>query len=407
MHLLNRSGLRLAGIVTVSLAILGGLTLMLYRQRQPAAHFAAGWQALQANDLQSLRTHAAALKDVVGFEPQAHLLKGALLLRTGLFAESVGEFTEAANDPAVRRDALTLGGEALYKLGRFGDAEMILEKAIALDPVNVEAQRWLAAAYYDTGAVFNAIEHLKKVAELAPRDGRPHRLMGLIRKDGEQFKLAIADYRESLSRDPHPADEEQIRVELAESLLRDLQHAAARDAVATCNDSPPVLTIRAQCQLKDGQPEAARALLEQALKADSDFLPALLLGGTLWLDAGQADRAAQILKHAAARHPHDFTVRQKLAQAYHRLGKKELAEQEVARAEAEKKLRREFTDLHEQAATNPRDAALRFRLGQTASALDEPELARMWFRAALALDPKFDTARQALNELSPIPAPGG
>jgi thioredoxin-like negative regulator of GroEL len=64
-----------------------------------------------------------------------------------------------------------------------------------------------------------------------------------------------------------------------------------------------------------------------------------------------------------------------------------------------RKLRLEFSELHERATANPSDVSIRFRLGQVAQQLDRPELAQGWFRAVLAMDPQHEDARRGLAQL--------
>jgi hypothetical protein len=68
-------------------------------------------------------------------------------------------------------------------------------------------------------------------------------------------------------------------------------------------------------------------------------------------------------------------------------------------------LRDRFTELHEEAMKDPADAEIRCQLGVVAGQLDKTDLARSWFKMALALDPDHAEAREALRALSARTAP--
>src|SRR5690606_3901336 len=105
-------------------------------------------------------------------------------------------------------------------------AESVLREAVALDDKQADAHRWLAATYFDLGAMHDAQRHLATVSELAPDDPRPSRLRGLIYKDYEKYTRAVEEYEETLRRQP---DQKDVLFELAFCLakLRQLDRALA------------------------------------------------------------------------------------------------------------------------------------------------------------------------------------
>ncbi len=141
----------------------------------------------------------------------------------------------------------------------------------------------------------------------------------------------------------------------------------------------------------------ARRLLEQALAGMPAHLPALLLAGTIGLEQGNAAAAVDALSRAAVAYPKDYTVRYKLALAYRRLGDKQRADEHARAAEQIKRLREEFSKLHDEAAAQPDNADVRYRLGLMARQLDRPDLARVWFRAVLGINPRHEEARRQLT----------
>ena len=152
----------------------------------PYRHFLAGQEAYSRGDLEAVVTAAKALQGKPGYEPHYHVLRGMLLLGNGRLMEAITEFGHGREHPDTAATAHALSGEALYKAGQFGDAARILGLAVELDPSQIDARRWLAATYYDIGVMHLAMGHLSIVAEQAPDDPRPHRLMAIIDKDFRQ-----------------------------------------------------------------------------------------------------------------------------------------------------------------------------------------------------------------------------
>src|SRR5947199_218337 len=81
----------------------------------------------------------------------------------------------------VRAAALT--GQCLLALGAVREADRVFRSVVAEQPDQVDAHRGLAVIAYDLGQLGEAVEHLRRVAELDAADPRPHRLIGLIYKD--------------------------------------------------------------------------------------------------------------------------------------------------------------------------------------------------------------------------------
>lgn len=375
------------------------------RRKTPDWHFRAGVAAFDENDLDRVLVAAEALHGVDGYEPHRHLLEGMVLLRNGRLFDAIETFGLARHHADTQALAYALSGEALYRAGVFRDAQRILATAIQLDPGQIDARRWLAALYYDVGAMDHALAELRAVAEAAPEDPRPHRLMGLVHKDFERYGEAIRSYQESLRRDPDQPDKEQILVELAECLVRERRHAEALETLGQCRRSAKTLWLEADCRYSQGDAEAARRLVDESLALEPGHLEALDLKATLQLDANDVESAVATLREAVEHHPKDYAVRYRLARAYVRLGDEEAAHEQLALTEELRELRERFTKLHNRAMSDPTSAETRYQLGVVADELNKPDLAESWFKMALALDPDHAGAREALKALVVQAAP--
>lgn len=393
-----RFGLPAASIVAAMVA--AALTHhWLIETRAPGWLFHWGLEAFEAGELDPVVVAADGLRGAPGFEPHVHLLEGMVALRMGRLVEAIQEFGHARDHPQLAGLAYALSGEALYRLRQFRDAERILNQALAIDPQQLHAHRYLAMLYCDLGAMTLAEHHLLAVAEAAPSDPRPHRLLGLIHKDYELYQRAVDDYRQSLARNPHQTDDEAIRLELAECLVKLRNFDEALEEIERCPPSGRRLAIEAECRYGKGDRAEASRLVEEALRLAPRHLDALLLKATLQLDCGDTAGAIRTLEEARTHHPTAYRVRYKLTQAYQRAGRQEDAKREAQATKEYRDLITRFADLHQEAIARPDDLEVRYQLGVTAQRLGRPDLAEAWFTVVLAMDPNHTAARQALASL--------
>lgn len=363
----------------------------------PMSLATAAWEAVDREDGAAARQAIGSLRErgAVGLARvvQARLLvargfsRPALDLLATLPADvTAAADTTAADDADLLRFVHLVRGEAAYRLRLYPLAEQELNAVLALTPDSVDAHRLLAAMAYDAGAIPAAIEHLEATARLAPNDPRPERLLGLIHSDYERYPEAVEHYEESLRRSPDQADRNEVLVELAGSLLKLHRH---REALATLDKLAGGDTadlVRAECLLAIGDRGGARGIVNRILETSPEDLAALRLEGSIDLEDGNPQGAVRPLERGVAKHPRDYLVRLKLAQAYAGAGRE--ADANAARAEAERirALRRTFADLHQEAWARPGDAAVRRRLATMAADLDRPDLEQVWLEAAAAVE---------------------
>ena len=357
----------------------------------PMALATAAWEAVDREDGAAARQAIRSLRErgAVGL---AGVVQARLLVARGfsrpaldLLAALPADAT-AADDADLLRLVHLVRGEAAYRLRLYPLAEQELNAVLAAAPDSVDAHRLLAAMTYDAGAIPAAIEHLEATARLAPTDPRPKRLLGLIHNDYERYPEAVEHYEESLRRSPDQADRNEVLVEMAGSLVKLHRH---REALATLDklaggDAADLL--RAECLLAIGDRGAARGIVNRILETSPDDLGALRLEGSIDLEDGNPQGAVRPLERGVAKHPRDYLVRLKLAQAYAGAGRE--ADADAARAEAERirALRRTFADLHQEAWARPGDADVRRRLATMAADLDRPDLEQVWLEAAAAVE---------------------
>ncbi len=335
-----------------------------------------------------------------GIDPRyAMVLEAALDVQANQWPKAASLLQAPMAFQATAPLAHTLMGQILYRNKQFSAAIPVLNKAIDLDPKQVDAHRWLAACYFDIGATEPAIRELERVSSLAPTDPRPHRTIALIYKDMENFAAAINEYRESLRRSKDFPDRPSVLRELADCLLQVGKHSELDDVLRECAVDPVTLTYAAQSQQARGDRAKANELVSQALAMDPKFVPGLLLKASLSAEAGEFQEAVDILQTAVQMRPLDHRVHYQLAQTFVRLGDKASAEKHATESTRLRDLRVHFSELHAKASINLNDAEIRYQLGLTANQLGMKDLATSWFSAALALNPGHSQAADELNKL--------
>lgn len=384
--------LLVAGIVAVA-----GLAIAWSQCFSPDSGYRRGRQALMNGDREIVLREAERLLATPGYELKGHLLRGLMLSRSRKVDEALPDLEKASHSPELAAEASTAAARCFYSMGRYLEAIDAANAAIALDASSLDARRWLAAAYYDLGAVSHAVVELERINAEAPSDAKPSRLMGLIAKDGEQFTNAVTFYEESLRRAPDQPERETVLLELAECQVKLGRFDDALGTLKQCSRSATALTWEAECQSNLGQFETARDRLNQAIELDRRYFPARLALGKLLLDKGEAESAVKTLQDAIPLNPNNSQAYFQLSQALRLMKKDEEADAALQRMREIQALEREFTDLHEKAASQPTDADIRYRTGELALKLGKPQLAQVWFRAALAINPNHAKARAALG----------
>lgn len=387
----------------LGLVVAGGGAFGLVRFASRAENVASVDQLLAA-DTDAVIAELDLVEAQGGQTARGQFLRGLLAIRSGRWGSAVASLEAASRDPLYRPAALALEGEALHHLGQYVEAIAVLQASLELDARRTDARRWLAASLYDLGAVDLALAELMIISEQDPRDPRPHRLRGVIQQDFEQFNEAIADYRESLRRDPNQASADELRIDLAKCQLAIRDYAGAEETLQLASPSAVRDSLRARAALGSDRRADAEQLAASALAADPEDYDALLLQAEFLTDAGQHPGAAALLRRAMALRPDEFDARYRLAISLRRAGDTAEAEREMAEYQRLQTLRRKFTDLHEEAFAEIHNADLRFQLGQLSLELKRPDLAGVWFRAAVAIDPEHAEAQSALRDSAARPS---
>ncbi len=402
LHIGRRQGDRgRRGRTRASLAIavvIGSSMLGLWYWDRPALRVQRALAALHSHNWELLQYAQVSLPRTAEFAAPSSLFAGVLLLEQKDFRSALRSFRRAADDPAICPLAWVYSGEALYAQNRFRQAEMNFKYALQLDPDLIEAHRWLAIAYYDIGVVDGALRHLQRVAELDPGDPRPHQVMAVIHMGNGSYAVAIEDFDESLRRDPAARDRQETLTELAQAQLMLQRYDDARRTLSACDSTSEVLGIQAEVLYGLGDKVGARQLAQRALEGEPGQRRAVTVLGKLALDERRFDDAIGTLSEGIEHAPNDYELRYSLLTVLRAAGREKDAQKELQVVEELRQMGSQFDALVQEAAANPYDANIRYRLGVLAARIKTPEIAESWFRAAVCIDAKHALALGELRK---------
>jgi tetratricopeptide (TPR) repeat protein len=367
----------------------------------PDARLKQGLEALEAGNTQKTE-HLMWLLEAGGHKDHARLLRGHLLFQEAkplldanrvqgvehLLKTSLSELNKIRDQGALRVQALALSGQCLVYLGDYAKAENALLYVLKENPDHPDAHRSLAALYYNQGAGSLAVDQLREVARLDERDARPHRFMGKIYKEQEQFALAIPCYDAALERQLSDNAAHEARLELAECLVKNLKFDRAWPLLENEMDATAdQVALRGECLMGMARTAEAQVELDRGLKEYPQSVKLLQLRAKLYQDAHQSQEAAALLERAIKIEPGNYACSYLLAQVYERLDLRAQAAEQRRLSEQIKGYLVEMNHLNDEATNNPWDASVRRRIADICVKLGRPDQANLWLQAAAACAP--------------------
>lgn len=239
---------------------------------------------------------------------------GFVLHRQNRPAESLAVYTKAAGITVPTADDLKIVGLDYVLLDDYPDAMKWLERAVSMDPRNVDAWYCLGRAYHTVARLDEARKAFAKVLELDPRNVKAESNLGLIYESSGEPSAAIEAYRRAIQwQEDSLRPSEQPYVNLGNILM---EQGETKEAMAPLEKAVRLAPNNAYCRLalgvyyhKIGRLEDAQRELERATLLDPDNAVAHYQLGRLYKDMHAIDRAqaefdrTAELKSQAARIP--------------------------------------------------------------------------------------------------------
>lgn len=195
---------------------------------------------------------------------------------------------------------------------RLGDAKVIFQKALAIDPNRVDTLVWLGNLYRSENNFVEAIRLHQTANRVAPRDVEVllelatdlegakrfedalQALQDVLRIDSNHL-TALIRRRDLLIRLEKWADALEIQHQLIKANLPAADARAQADLLVGC-----LYEVGRQL-LERGNPDKARRYFRGAIKKDRGFLPAYIGLGEILLHEGKTKNAADILERVFAK----------------------------------------------------------------------------------------------------------
>ncbi len=196
-------------------------------------------------------------------------------------------------------------------------------------------------------------------------------------------------FRTILGREP--PDSNDIRGDLPGLLIEVGDFPAARAELNQVLESQPLGSVSARDETRqvtllrwEQKPDKALAAAEKVLARTPGEPLALLMRGILRLERGELEQSRDDLLEVVRLSPHRDVAHFKLAEVYARLGNPELSSEHRHTSRRLVEQQRTIAELVRQAAGEPRNADVRWKLRDLFQARGQLDEARHWERAAKA-----------------------
>jgi Flp pilus assembly protein TadD len=263
---------------------------------------------------------------------RAHLLYARVLREMGRAGDAEFHLSRAGDLGLVDEGRREFG--LLYAPHDFRLAEGALQRALALNPDDMEVLVALAEGYVKTHRSSLAEKHLQHALELEPDNVNVMLGLAEVYVNRGYPAKSVTILRKLLSISP---DHFRARLLLGHALIADARMAEAEPELLQCRemrpDHPDPLVGLAACAVERGDAEKAHQLLSQALDLNRNSTRTLNEIGNLQLHQGHYELAVPMFEQVLRSDPNDKQAHLHLAMIYRRTGKMDLAKQHQKRYE--------------------------------------------------------------------------
>lgn len=235
----------------------------------------------------------------------------------------------------------------------------------------------------DFSAVLIACEELSK---LAPSDPMPWLVSAGIYHENERVAEALNAYQQALRRDPPATEIDRVRYHIADLSLFIGDLPTARQFIDQLLASNPksleFALIHARLLRQESKPKEQLAVINQILSEDPDHHSAMMMRGENYMDSGLYSKALNDFSGAVYSNPFDYQAHYKLAQAYHRVGNTQKAEEHFAKSHHLTEIINQTQVLLFQVQQDPTNRQLRLQLANLSEQQGDQETAEYWRSSA-------------------------
>ena len=269
--------------------------------------------------------------------PGLRLNLGLAFFKTDELKQAIQEFkpllkSQPSASPEAQRLTILMG-MAHYGLGEYGDAVPYLRQAAARDAQNLQLRLALAHSCLWSKQYQCVLDTYHEILTLNAESAEADMLAGEAQDELKNHVGAIEQFRAAVKADPTEPD---VHFGLGYLLWGQRQYPeAVSEFQAELANNPnhvQAMIYLGDTQMQLNHPEAARHLLENALRIDGGRELAHLDLGIVDADTGHQDDALREMKEAARLAPEDVNPHWRLGRLYRSMGKKDEAKAEFDKA---------------------------------------------------------------------------
>lgn len=305
------------------------------------------------------------------------------LLQQGQYKKALQEATTRSDITTAKAEMLALSGEAQLGLGKPELARSAFDAAIAADANNQTAKLGLAKVATVGGDLNRATQLVDEVLAQAPRSVEALLTKAVLQTAAGKNAEAVTAYEQAIQVQSHLF---RAYMSLVPLLIQTQQADSARVKVDALKkfaaQSPGTVYLDALVTYTKGDLPKARELIRAAMKMTTDYIPALLLAGTIEHQSGNYVQADAHLSKVVLALPNAPYPRRLLVSTLLRTG-------QLARA-------KESLDVLLTLA--PNEGQTLILAGEVALANQEVDKAEQYFQKALSVDPKNVITRTRLGQ---------
>jgi tetratricopeptide (TPR) repeat protein len=269
--------------------------------------------------------------------PGLRLNLGLAFFKADELKQAIQEFkpllkSQPSGSPEAQRLTILIG-MAHYGLGEYGEAAPYLRQAAARDAHNLQLRLALAHSCLWSKQYQCVLDTYHEILVLNAESAEADMLAGEALDEMKDSAGAIQQFRAAVKADPTEPD---VHFGLGYLLWGQKQYTeAASEFQSELANNPKhvqAMIYLGDTQMQLNHPEAARPLLENALRLDAGRELAHLDLGIVDADAGRQDDAVREMKEAARLAPEDVSPHWRLGRLYRSMGKKDEAKTEFDKA---------------------------------------------------------------------------
>jgi tetratricopeptide (TPR) repeat protein len=367
-----------------------------------AYHYRLGVRALESYHSADARDHFQSCLTVWKKSISARVSLSRAHRRLGEYSDARRQIKECHNLLQGTRADVALEDALLRtSMGELGQFETSLRSRMEREPHNaaliLEA---LVEGYARMYRMLECITCLEQWLKFQPDNPQAYYLRGKASQQIPTFEKAAEDYRKVLELDPDRIDAREHLATCLVEISRFEEALGHLEYLQKLRPDDADLQVRvARCYSGMTQIKKPRQILEAVVAEHPDHGAALLLLGRIIMSSGQPDEAETWLRRAAKALPYDYQAQWQLYDCLKRQEKTAESQEQLAVAEALRKLRERVSELTRQLAVRPHDASLHFEMGKVVAKLDYKEMGARWLSSALNEKPDYPEARDALISL--------